>query len=81
MKLHDILKDEDDDYFFYREDNIDKFYYKTKKLIYSIPQKSYIRGIEQKVDPNGLEDVFISFLYDSIFSFEEAISDLWIKVK
>ena len=81
MKLHDILKGEDNNYFFYREDNIDKFYFKTNKLIYTIPQKSYIRGIELKIEPNGLEDVSINCLYDSTFSFEEAISDNWVKVK
>ena len=81
MKLHDILNEEDDEYYFYTEDDESLFYFKRKSIIYRIPKKSYIRGIEQKVDPNGLEDVFISFLYDSIFSFEEAISDLWIKVK
>jgi hypothetical protein len=81
MKLHDILKVEDNNYFFYRQDNTDKFYFKTDKLICTIPQKSYIRDIEHKIKPNGLEDVIINCLYDFTFSFEETISENWVKVK
>ena len=59
MKLHDILKGEDNNYYFYTLDDENLFYFKTKSIIYRIPKKSYIRGIEHKVEPNGLEDVII----------------------
>jgi hypothetical protein len=81
MKLYDILNEEDDGYYFYTLDDESLFYFKRKNIIYRIPKKSYIRGIEQKVDPNGLEDVIIHFLYDPIFNIGQVISENWIKVK
>jgi hypothetical protein len=81
MKLHDILNEEDDGYYFYTEDDESLFYFKRKSVIYRIPKKSYIRGIEQKIEPNGLEDVIIHFLYDPIFNVDQIISNNWAKVK
>lgn len=81
MKLFDILNEEDDGYYFYTLDDENLFYFKNKSIIYRITKKSYIRGIEQKVEPNGLEDVIIHFLYDPIFNFDQIISENWIKVK
>jgi hypothetical protein len=81
MKLHDILSEEDDGYYFYKLDDDNLFFYKNNNIIYIIPKKSYIRGIEHKIKPNGLEDVIINFLYDPVFSFNQIISDNWIKVK
>jgi hypothetical protein len=81
MKLHDILKDEDDEYYFFTKDDDSLFFYKIKNIVYKIPKKSYIRGIEHKVEPSGLEDIIIYFLYDPIFNFDQIISDNWAKVK
>jgi hypothetical protein len=81
MKLYDILNGEDDSYYFYTLDDDSLFFYKIKNIIYGIPKKSYIRSIEHKIQPNGLEDVVIHFLYDPIFSFDQIISDDWVKVK
>lgn len=79
MKLHDILNDESDKFYFYREDNLEKFYYKHKLMIYAMSKKSYMRGIEFKTEPNGLEDIEIFFLTDSVFSLEDIVSDHWTK--
>ncbi len=81
MKLHDILKEEDDKYYFFTKDDDSLFFYKIKNIIYRIPKKSYIRSIEQKIEPNGLEDIEIHFLYDPIFNLDQIISDNWAKVK
>ena len=79
MKLHDILNDESDKFYFFREDSLEKFYYKNKLMIYAMSKKSYMRSIEFNTEPNGLEDIEIFFITDSVFSIEDVVSDYWTK--
>ena len=79
MKLHDILNDESDKFYFFREDSLEKFYYKNKLMIYAMFKKSYMRSIEFNKEPNGLEDIEIFFITDSVFSIEDVVSDYLTK--
>ena len=80
MKLQEVLNDENERYYFFRENNTKYIYFKKPKFIYRFPEKDYLRSIEFRYPVEGIETLEICEVDDIIFSAEECLSEDWIKV-
>ena len=80
MKLQEVLNDENERYYFFRENNTKYIYFKKPKLIYRFPEKDYLRSIEFRYPVEGIETLEIYDLNDIIFSVEDCFSEDWIKI-
>jgi hypothetical protein len=81
MKLQEILNDEDDRFYFFRQDDTKLIYFKKTQFIFRFPEKDYLRSIEFKYSPEGIETIEIFSLDQDIFSTNEVLSEDWAKVK
>ena len=81
MKLQEVLNDEDERFYFFRQDDSKLIYFKKYKFIFRFPEKDYLRSIEFKYPPEGIENLEIFSEDQNIFSIEEVVSEDWIKVK
>ena len=80
MKLQEVLNEENERYYFYREDNFQFVYFKKCRFIYKFTEKEYLRSIEFRYPVEGIETLEICEDDDIIFSAEECLSEDWIKV-
>lgn len=81
MKLQEVLNDEDDRFYFFRQDNSKLIYFKKPKFIFRFSEKDYLRSIEFRYPPEGIETLEIFSDDQDIFSIDEVLSEEWIKVK
>ena len=81
MKLQEVLNDENERYYFFRENNTKYIYFKKSKIILKFPEKDYLRSIELQSLPEGIETLEIFLCQDNIFSLDEVLSEDWVKVK
>ena len=80
MKLQEVLNDENERYYFFRENNTKYIYFRKPNFIYRFPEKDYLRSIEFRYPVEGIETLEICEDDDIIFSAEECLSEDWIKV-
>ena len=80
MKLQDILNEENERFYFYREDDYKFIYFKKCRFIYKFTEKEYLRSIEFRYPVEGIETLEIFNCNDNIFSIEEVLSEEWIVV-
>jgi hypothetical protein len=81
MKLQEVLNGEDDRFYFFRQDDSKLIYFKKPEFVFRFPEKDYLRSIEFKYPPEGIENLEIFSEDQNIFSIEEVVSEDWIKVK
>jgi len=81
MKLQEVLNGEDDRFYFFRQDDSNLIYFKKPKFIFRFPEKDYLRSIEFRYPPEGIENLEIYSDDQGIFSIDEVLSEEWIKVK
>ncbi len=81
MKLQEVLNDEDERFYFFRQDDSKLIYFKKPKFIFRFSEKDYLRSIELKYPPEGIETLEIFSEELGIFSMVEVLSEEWIKVK
>ena len=80
MKLQEVLNDEDDRFYFFRQDDTKLIYFKKTQFIFRFPEKDYLRSIEFKYPPEGIETLEIFCDGQDIFSIHEVLSEEWTKV-
>ena len=80
MKLQEVLNGEDDRYYFFRQDD-GKVYFRKSNFIFRFPEKDYLRSIEFRYPPEGIETLEIFSDDQDVFSVQEMLSEEWIKVK
>jgi hypothetical protein len=81
MKLQEVLNDEDDRFYFFRQDDSKLIYFKKTQFIFRFPEKDYLRSIELKYPPEGIETLEIFCDGQDIFNVDEILSEEWTKVK
>ena len=81
MKLQEVLNGEDDRFYFFRQDDSKLIYFKKYPFVFKFPEKDYLRSIELKYSPEGIETIEIFNDQDNIFNIDEILSEEWIKVK
>ena len=81
MKLQEVLNDEDDRFYFFRQDDSKLIYFKKHPFVFKFPEKDYLRSIELKYSPEGIETIEIFSEYQDIFSTDEVLSEEWTKIK
>jgi len=81
MKLQEVLNGEDDRFYFFRQDDSRLIYFKKNSFVFKFPEKDYLRSIELKYSPEGIETIEIFNDQDNIFNIDEILSEEWIKVK
>lgn len=81
MKLQEVLNDEDDRFYFFRQDDTKLIYFKKTQFIFRFPEKDYVRSIELKYPPEGIETLEIFCDGQDIFNVDEVLSEEWTKVK
>ena len=81
MKLQEVLNGEDDRFYFFRQDDSTLIYFKKYPFVFKFPEKDYLRSIELKYSPEGIETIEIFNDQDNIFNVNEILSEEWIKVK
>ena len=81
MKLQDVLNGEDERFYFFRQDNSKLIYFKKTNFIFRFPEKDYLRSIESKCPPEGIETLEIFSEDQDIFNVEEVLSEEWTKIK
>lgn len=81
MKLQEVLNDEDDRFYFFRQDDTKLIYFKKTQFIFRFPEKDYLRSIELKYPPEGIETLEIFCDGQDIFNVDEVLSEEWTKVK
>ncbi len=81
MKLQEVLNGEDDRFYFFRQDDSKLIYFKKSEFIFRFPEKDYLRSIEFRYTPEGIETLEIFSDDLGIFSIDEVMSEEWIKVK
>jgi|LakMenE01Jun11ns_1017448.scaffolds.fasta_scaffold9529130_3 hypothetical protein len=80
MKLQEVLNGEDDRFYFFRQDDTKLIYFKKADFIFRFPEKDYLRSIELKYPPEGIETIEIFSEYQDIFSIDEVLSEEWTKI-
>lgn len=80
MKLQDVLNEENERYYFYREKNSKHIYFKKSYFIFKFSEKEYLRSIELKYPVEGIETLEIFGFGDNIFCIDEVLSEDWIKI-
>jgi len=59
MKLQEVLNGEDDRFYFFRQDDSKLIYFKKYPFVFKFPEKDYLRSIELKYSPEGIETIEI----------------------
>ncbi len=80
MKLQEVFNDENERFYFFRENDTKVIYFKKPYIIYRFPEKDYLRSIEFRYPVEGIETLEIFDFDDIIFTVEEEFSEDWIKV-
>lgn len=81
MKLQEVLNGEDDRFYFFRQDDTKLIYFKKTQFVFRFPKKDYLRSIELKYPPEGIETLEIFCDGQDIFNVDEVLSEEWTKVK
>ena len=80
MKLQEVLNGEDDRFYFFRQDNSNLIYFKKTNFLFRFSEKDYLRSIEFRCPPEGIEALEIFAWGDNIFGIDEILSEEWTKV-
>jgi hypothetical protein len=80
MKLQEVLNGEDDRFYFFRQDDSKLIYFKKNRFVFKFSEKDFLRSIEFKYPPEGIETIEIFSLDQDIFSTNEVLSEDWTKV-